>query len=305
VREFATRVDGGVVPPRLTSPRELLLANLDLVQELVRFHARRHALPDEEREELEGYVRLRLLENDYAILRKFEERSTLRTYLTIVIERLFLDYGNQAWGKWRASAGARRLGALAMALEERLYREGLCFEDACQVLLADPHWRTSRAELGRLHTELPPRQLPRQRRLVDSGSVAERVDEAPDPEAVALRRSAMVEVTNALTTAYRRLRAQDRLVVRLRFVEELTVPEIARFLGLPEKTLYKRIKQLLRTLQAGMRAAGVEGRDVAALLSRSSDFELPTGTLEESGPSKGESGASRPSILTDEKADGR
>ena len=283
--------------PRLNSPRELLLANLDLVQELVRFHARRHALPDEEREELEGYVRLRLLENDYAILRKFEERSTLRTYLTIVIERLFLDYSNQAWGKWRASAGARRLGALAVALEERLYREGLAFDDACQALLANPHWRTDRAELARLYAALPNRQPARARRLVDSASIAERADDAPDPEAVALRRSATREVADALGAAFRRLKAQDRLVVRLRFVEELTVPEIARFLGLPEKTLYKRIKQLLRALQGGMRAAGVEGRDVAALLSRSSDFELPTGTLGESGPV-------RPSILADEEAGG-
>ena len=286
------------MPPRLTNPRELLLANLDLVRDLVHFHARRHALPDEEREELEGYVRLRLVENDYAILRKFEERSTLRTYLTIVIERLFLDYGNQAWGKWRASAGAKRLGELGIALEERLYREGLCFDDACQALLSDPRWRTSRPELARLYTELPPRQLARQRRLIDAGQVAERPDEAPDPEAVALRRSALREVGDALTASYRRLKAQDRLVVRMRFVEELTVPEISRLLDLPEKTLYKRIKQLLRTLQKGMRAAGVESRDVAAILSRSSDFELPTGALGESGPS-------RPSILADEEAGGR
>jgi RNA polymerase sigma factor for flagellar operon FliA len=286
------------MPHRVTGPRELLLANLDLVQELVRFHARRHALPDDEREELEGYVRLRLLENDYAILRKFEERSSLRTYLTIVIERLFLDYGNQAWGKWRASAGAKRLGPLAVALEERLYREGLAVEDACQALLAEPRWRTNRAELARLYSALPSRSPSRHRRLVDAASVADRADDSPDPESVALRRSAMREVAEALGAAYRRLKAQDRLIVRLRFVEELTVPEIARFLGLPEKTLYKRIKGLLRTLQGGMRAAGVEARDVATLLARGSDFELPTGTL-------GESGGLRPSNQADEEAGGR
>ena len=192
-----------------------------------------------------------------------------------------------------------------MALEERLYREGLAFEDACQALLADPRWRTSRAELGRLHAELPARQLPRQRRLVDAGTVAERADEAPDPEAEALRRSAMVEVTNALASAYRRLRAQDRLVVRLRFVEELTVPEIARLLGLPEKTLYKRIKQLLRSLRggyAGGRSRG-PGRGGAALADLG--FRASRRTLVETGTPRGESGPSRPSILTDEEAGGR
>jgi RNA polymerase sigma factor (sigma-70 family) len=282
--------------PRAMSPRELLLSHLDLVQELVRFHARRHALPDEEREELEGYVRLRLLENDYAILRKFEQRSTLRTYLTIVVERLFLDYGNQAWGKWRPSAGARRLGAVAVALEERLYREGLSFDDACQALLADPRWRVDRGELARLRAALPPRQPARARRLVDASSLAERPDESPDPEAEVLRRSAAHTVGDALAAAFRRLKAQDRLVLRLRFVQELTVPEIARFLGLPEKTLYKRIKQLLRTLQEGMRGAGVEAGDVTGLLARSSDFELPTGTL-------GENGVVRPSNQADDEAD--
>jgi len=46
-----------------------------------------------------------------ALLAKFEGRSSLRTFLTVVIQRLFLDHRISAWGKWRPSAEARRGGS--------------------------------------------------------------------------------------------------------------------------------------------------------------------------------------------------
>src|SRR4029453_14108130 len=44
---------------------------------------------------------LRLVEDDYDVLRRFQARSSLPTYVTVVIQRLFLDYRNRLWGKWR------------------------------------------------------------------------------------------------------------------------------------------------------------------------------------------------------------
>ena len=64
-----------------TTPRELLLANLDRIHELVQFLARRYRMAPDEVEELEAYVRLRLIDNDFQILRTFEGRSAIGTYL--------------------------------------------------------------------------------------------------------------------------------------------------------------------------------------------------------------------------------
>lgn len=278
------------MPAPLNTPRELLLANLDLLRELVRSQGRRGALSDEDRAELESYVRLRLVEHDYAILRRFEGRSTLRTYLTIVVQRLYVDFGNRTWGKWRPSAQARRLGPLAEALETLLYRRNLTFDEACRVLLADPEWgKPSRRQIAELATRLPPRSS--RRGGVPRGSGAEEVDQSPDPERTAVRRNLAAAVGHALTAAFRRLAARDRLILRLRYVEGLSVPEIAQTLSSPAKPLYRGIETLLGTLRADLRSAGVSAGDVTVLLTSSPELDLPVDPL-------GESGEVRPSNKT-------
>ena len=86
------------------------LSNLAIIDRIVRFICRRHKISESEAEDFSSEVRLRLVENDYEVFRRFQHRSSLRTYLTIVIQRIYLDYRNHLWGKWRPSAEARRLG---------------------------------------------------------------------------------------------------------------------------------------------------------------------------------------------------
>jgi RNA polymerase sigma factor for flagellar operon FliA len=44
-------------------------------------------MPGVEADDFASHPKLKLIEDDYAILRKFQGRSSLRTYLTVVIER--------------------------------------------------------------------------------------------------------------------------------------------------------------------------------------------------------------------------
>ncbi|MGH8186413.1 MAG: hypothetical protein ACREUC_07605, partial [Steroidobacteraceae bacterium] len=68
---------------------------------------------------------LKLIEHDYAVLRRFEGASSLRTYLTVVLHRVLLDQRNREWGRWRPSAAAYRNGPLAVRLERLVTRDGL------------------------------------------------------------------------------------------------------------------------------------------------------------------------------------
>ena len=223
-----------------SSPRELLLANLSLLRDLVGFLARRYRLNAEQTEELESFVRLRLVEDDYDILRRWRQHSTLRTYLTVVVQRLFHDYCNQLWGKWRASAAALRLGPVAEALEELLYREGHTFAEACQVLGA--RGNVGPGELTRLHAQLPPRPGRPRTQPIGADEVAEPAP-APSPEEAALQQA-----------------------------------EEEGGMGVPQKALYKRLTSILKAIRRDLREAGIEGHDVARLLQRGPtlDFGLAT-----------------------------
>jgi DNA-directed RNA polymerase specialized sigma24 family protein len=92
----------------------------------ISFVSSRHHLPGSEADDFGSHVKLKLIEHDYAILKKFEGRSNLRTYLTVVIHRLFLDYRIKAWGKWRPSAAAKRCGGVAILLERLTRRCSTC-----------------------------------------------------------------------------------------------------------------------------------------------------------------------------------
>ena len=84
--------------------------------------ARRHQLSAPDTDELTSVVRYKLIDKDFAILKKFQGRSSMATYLTVVVERLCLDFFNERWGKWRPSSAALKHGAVAVHLEQLVVR---------------------------------------------------------------------------------------------------------------------------------------------------------------------------------------
>src|SRR5262245_58613353 len=152
--------------------KELFLQELALIQRITAWVASRHGLGREDAQDFASTVSLRLIENDYAILRRFEGKSALKTYLVTVVNRVYLDFQVQRFGKWRSSAQARRLGPMAVRLERLLHRDGLTLDEACGVLRTEGVTESPEA-LRQLSGSMPSRA---QRRAVSSDGA-----EAPDP----------------------------------------------------------------------------------------------------------------------------
>ena len=133
------------------------LSQLDVIDNVVRYVCRRYRLPTADAEDFAGTVRLKLIESDYAVLRKFQHRSSLRTFLVAVVHRMYADYRNHTWGKWRPSAEAKRMGALAVQLERLVTRDGLTFDQAAETLRTNHHVDSSRADLEEIWRRLPNR----------------------------------------------------------------------------------------------------------------------------------------------------
>jgi RNA polymerase sigma factor (sigma-70 family) len=242
---------------------ELLEANYPLVERVIAFTVRRHRLSDAEADELASLVRFKLVEHDYAILRKFEERSSLRTYLVTVVERIFLDQRVAMWGKWRPTAEARRLGPTAVRLEMLLVRDGLGFDEACELLRTNHQVPESQADLDGIRARLPLRP---KRHVVGEEALAglpARDDSAEQSVLDAERHRAAAEVQGALAKAVAALPPQDRLIVRLLFDQGLTVAQVARSLNLDQKALYRRRERLLDGLRQCLLAEGIRAEDVA------------------------------------------
>jgi RNA polymerase sigma factor (sigma-70 family) len=232
------------------------LESLPFIQAAVRQLARQYRLSPDEAEECVAEARLRLLEADYEVLRKFEGRSSLRTYLTTVVTRLFLDRRVKAWGKWRPSVEARRLGPTAIALERLTTRDQMSLDQAIDTLLARGETMTD-AALRSMAERLPHRIV---RRVEDMRALEKVPAFGPssdhlvaDADAAALTRQAQI----ALTGALRNLSARERLMLRLRFEQGSTVAHISRVLHEPQKALYRQFERLLGVLRDDLVAQGI------------------------------------------------
>ena len=251
--------------PSDASPAEVLLAHLPLIGDFVESLARRYRLSPEDADDLEGFVRMRLVENDYRIMRSYLGLGEIRTYLTVVVANLFADYRNLLWGRWRTSATARRLGPVARALETLTRRDGLTFAEAARALrhqgIAVPD-----AELQEIWAQLPERPPIRAGRQIATDTVPEIRDQAPSPEEAAIRAELRGRITTTLAAAWRTLSAAERLWLRLHFQHGVSVPAIARTQREKPAALYRRIAAALRRLRRELHKAGIRRFDVVELL---------------------------------------
>jgi RNA polymerase sigma factor (sigma-70 family) len=238
------------------------------VRRIVGFVCSRNRLAAADGDDFGSYVTVKLLEDDAAILRKFAGRSSIQTYLSIVIQRLFLDYRRAAWGKWRPSAQAKRLGALGTLIEQLVTRDGHTADEAYEIVTTNHGLSVSRLEFDRAIGGLPQRQV---RKFEDDVVLAGLPSASllPDESMVAEETARQERrVDQALRDAMASLPVQDRLLLILQFFDGRTVAEIASMLGLDQKGLYRRLDRLLRELRRQLEAAGL-GSVVFEVLGRS------------------------------------
>jgi RNA polymerase sigma factor (sigma-70 family) len=239
------------------SLRELFLSSLGMLQDLICFTCRRHRCGGEEAKDFASYVQLSLVENDYGVLRQFQGRSSLKTYLAVVVQRLYQDYRIHEQGKWRPSAASRRCGATAVELETLLFRDGYSLQEATQIMTTRCRADTTPEALAQLAAALPP-HLPRRR----AGEAALSRIPAPGPlaEQVLIHRERQrqaARMRTVLAQALAALPAPDREILAMRFYQGTPIVHIARSLRLDPKPLYRRLERLLRQLRGAFESAGM------------------------------------------------
>lgn len=255
-------------PPKRVDHQRLLLDHLDLIDQIVRTTGRRRHLSAVEQEEFASFVKLRLVEDDYAILRKFQNRSTLWTYLAAVIERLSLDFCVERWGRWRPSAMADRLGPVAVVLERLVNRDGHTIEEAMEIV------RTNHA-VGLTYNELRAlwEQLPIRSRTTEVGEEAAASVRSTDSSEAniedAARKQDIDRLEGVLRSAFAALPAQDRLMIALRFDHNLSVADIAKTLHSSVPTVHRRLDRSLKELRTALSRGGFNPREVSSLIGHS------------------------------------
>jgi len=281
------------------SAERTFLENLRTIVRIASFVARRNHLNTDEANEFVQEVQARLIYDDYAIIRKFESRSSFSTYLTTVIVRLFQQWRVELWGKWRPSAEARRLGDKAITLERLLTRDGFTFDEAVKVLTTPASSPYTKAELEAIYVRLPLR-APRPMLVSDDAAPDMIAVDADADDRVEMhdRERAARNVAAAVDHLLESMDPEDRLILQLRFWQALKVPEIAQRLQMEQKKIYKRLDRLFVAMRHALEEAGVAKSDIGTLLCRGDQeihfaFPYPAGEIRRFGPSQDSGGEIR------------
>jgi len=246
---------------------------LDVYAPLLLQVVHRFEYEEDRAEECFLFVCEQLSANGCRRLRRFQPAgpASFSTWLRLVTRNLCLDWRRRENGRLRAFRSVSRLGALDRRVADCIYERGMSLRET---LLALQTFHPSLTEeqlsesLRRVRESLDSRQLwllgRRRKKLQslerDSASSNERfeaqiADPDPSPEGLA----EIAERRSALTRALARLDSEERLLVRLRYEEGLTLDQVSQLAGLgnPQRA-DRRIREVLARLRREL--VGAENR---------------------------------------------
>jgi RNA polymerase sigma factor (sigma-70 family) len=253
---------------------KLLLEQWATVERIIAFTCRKHRLFGADAEDFASVVKVKLFENELAIVRQFRGDSSIATYLGVVVQRIFIDVCVQEHGKWRPSAEAKRNGPVATELERMVQWDGLTPDEAIQrATLAHPELQ--RSEIASLAEHVPQKQ--RRRSTVALDDCMCQLLAATEEADVLLvdheRQKISERAAGALRTHLATLTDEDRVLLQLQFEAGMQIAEIARMLRVEQKPLYRRRQLLLRDLREALMRSGIEARDIIDLIGHLTDSE--------------------------------
>ena len=260
----------------MPNPSDTFLEQLPLIEQIIRAVCRGRGMDAAEVEEFAAFVKLRFIEKDYAIIRKFRGRSSFGTFVTTVISRLLNDYKDQHWGggKWRNSAEARRMGPVAEGLERLLVRDHRSLEEAF-VSLSVKYPGTTRAELAAMALRFRTRHRAKMSSLEDCESAEAIADAGMD----AGKAEMLARLSSVISAFVAALPKEDQLIFQWRFEDDMPVPRIALALRLDMQLVYRRLRKHFFDLRKAIEKAGITTEDVNGLTDEDGallDFHLKT-----------------------------
>jgi RNA polymerase sigma factor (sigma-70 family) len=205
--------------------------------------------------------------NDFRRLRKFDlaGRASFSTWLCAVVRNLCLDWHRKEHGRHRVFGSVAGRSAMDQFLFEIVFRRGFSEEEAREELSrrgVELSFAVVEERICEIRRCLSSRQL----WLLSSGKamldpidgeeegpyVVEPADPAPDPESLVALRETHQHVSAAIAS----LTDSDRLLIRLRYQEGLTLQQVAKLVGLKDaQTADRRLREIIDHLR---RALGIQ-----------------------------------------------
>lgn len=222
-----------------------------------------HFEPDSEKaSDCFQFVCEQLIVSRFKRLRKFKIDGSAKfsTWLRAVVRNLCIDWHRKETGRPRPFKSISKLSAFDQQVFQLLYERGVSTDEGLRLLMA-AYPNVTEESLAQSRRRIEEGLTKQQRWLLNTraarsrgGSVAVDLEEihasVPDPRANPEAEAAIKERYRHLMKKLKRLSDQDRLIVHLRFEQDLTLDQIAKLLQLGNaQRVDRQIKQILWQLR--------------------------------------------------------
>ena len=250
-------------------------ANLPTIERIIARVCWRAHVSGADAEDFASSVKVALLEDDCAILRMHQGRSSLATYLAVVIDRMLTDERVRTLGRWDPSTEALRGGPAAVLIEKLLRRDRRSLEESWPIIRG-VHPELTREAADSIAARLPERS-PRPRFVALESTELPPIA-APDRADA----TAMAEETQRLSARASRivretlstLPVEERALVQFHYGASMSIADISRMMRLPQRPLYRRMERILTTLRRALAAEKIDATAIPGLVSHEMNFGL-------------------------------
>lgn len=242
--------------------KDLFQEHLPLIQKLIQFISHQQHLTPEDQDDFGSLAVLKLMENNYAALAKFKGNASLKTYLNSVIYRVYLDFRNKQWGRWRPSSKARNLGPAAILLEQLTYKEGLTLEQAIETMRTNHHFQHTAQQLSQLYAKLPVHRNSQPSGDIDLEQLQDSAINQEEHLWQKEKKQQRDQLIELLEQEKAHLSEQDRFIIHMHFVQNLTISSISRSLNLNQRQLYRRVEKILKHLAKKLKQKGLSWQQI-------------------------------------------
>ena len=244
------------------NPKAYLVKHLPVIDAAIKVACRRHEILDDQAEEFASHTKLKLIENDYHLIRSFQGKSSFRTYLFTVINRIFIDWLRMMKGRWRPSEYAKRLGQMGIKLEELMARKKLSYQEACYAIKINHGVNIDSREFRKLADKIS-KQLSTNPRQVDiplekiNNSESTLKDPVIDKNSQEIRE----KIVSIIKDVSESLEANDKLILKMHFHDNLGISVISRILKQKRHGVDARLKFILVGFKEKILANGININD--------------------------------------------
>lgn len=239
-----------------------------LIESCIKVISYNKGLKEEEVEEFKSEVMLKLCENDYKILREYKGKSSFKTYIIVVISRIYIDLLRKKIGRWRASKVAEVYGETGRLIEELIYKKGYSISEACKVLSYNYGIKISEEEIEEITKNIYPKENINKVDFKEIKDSIKSADLYPDKEMeVEEREAKRYAIERIIKEEIEKLSDIDKLIIKLKFESNISTNRISKALGISNFLLKKKIKEIMELLKESVIKRGYDEETIKDLLN--------------------------------------